>query len=1011
MSGSISPWVVQPSSHPFSPILSLPTVPTATIPILRKALWRRLQARLLDASGPPESPEPSELHWKVLAQLVPFTRPKDLAGLMNSLPDVLQAPGNFRSWVVADAVADALAESAEELRAWKQTMLTACVQWLVASFSAGPSKQDQDPDSEQDGARNLEALMLQRFTELLDTQPEMELGDWQAFVKMGLKSRYQEGAFLQTLHKALPRLYSLAPPACSALLPLVQLHAMVTQHSLFLPTLLAAADGGGPDAGVKEALVDLMRALVLLCPNVCDRSHFAVLLGAYGASLSTLDQKILLLLRAYEQNQHSLVSFRVLLWGPAAVEHHKTCRSLGKSLWQEPSVGDVLRLLDRDRVMATILHFPQGRRLLPPEDTQDPVFQDQSVEGLDGLYDPCFLLHLFSELTRPELVVDCRKFLDSNALGLTVAALSSYDPHMRSAAYSVLAAYYSHVEGARFREQAQLLYLLDVVRAGIRTPNMRLTFTLALFIAKAAVQILKPEEHMYLKLSKFLLSHQHLNMSKVPGFYQFFFSSDFEQRAERTWTLELLRQGLRDQRCFNLYARRGVLRVLLAFFDSPLCEPSAQIWILEILQKAARTPKAAYEVLRDYSLLTWIFHILEAQFLETPLLASVISLLQTLWETNLGDRDKITGGPQVSMKHLPLQLVSEFLYVLTALTRHLRPALAPAQLAGFLGTLESVLWYRATVLQTFRALGRFTVNEAALSAGDALLLLHRWALLCRDTLLQEALRAAAERLVPGRLLKTFRDAAPARARGPRGPRGRRQKPGEVDPAPEPDLLTASVSACQGHLRAILTHWAPMYPGPEAREAAALESQAAVPECTAASLVACWALRSVAECPPDAAKTLGLLDWLEKHIVSQPTVVAQVLSDSAAGNGLFGLYTRLCGAEALAGPEPPRVACAFNTIMLQLLVARGLSKSPFHAAIEDLCQTSLDKGEDATKRASAAFLVSLYVKDMWLGARRPDTLLTHIQMVQEAAGDIQVAEDSDMAIVELCRILQALAPDP
>lgn len=171
----------------------------------------------------------------------------------------------------------------------------------------------------------------------------------------------------------------------------------------------------------------------------------------------------------------------------------------------------------------------------------------------------------------------------------------------------------------------------------------------------------------------------------------------------------------------------------------------------------------------------------------------------------------------------------------------------------------------------------------------------------------------------------------------------------MDLAPEPDLPIASMSACQGHLRAILTHWAPTYPGPEAREAAVPESQAAGPECTAASLVACWALRSVAECPPDAAKTLGLLDWLEKHIVSQPTVVAQLLTDSAAGNGLFGLYTRLCGAEALAGPEPPRVACAFNAIMLQLLVARGLSRSPFHVAIEDLCQASLDKGQDATKR--------------------------------------------------------------
>ena len=32
---------------------------------------------------------------------------------------------------------------------------------------------------------------------------------------------------------------------------------------------------------------------------------------------------------------------------------------------------------------------------------------------------------------------------------------------------------------------------------------------------------------MYLKISKFLLSHEYLNMNKVPGFYQFFFSSDF----------------------------------------------------------------------------------------------------------------------------------------------------------------------------------------------------------------------------------------------------------------------------------------------------------------------------------------------------------------------------------------------------------------------------------------------------------------------------------------------------
>lgn len=36
------------------------------------------------------------------------------------------------------------------------------------------------------------------------------------------------------------------------------------------------------------------------------------------------------------------------------------------------------------------------------------------------------------------------------------------------------------------------------------------------------------EEHMYLKIHKFLLSHEYLNMNKVPGFYQFFYSSDLE---------------------------------------------------------------------------------------------------------------------------------------------------------------------------------------------------------------------------------------------------------------------------------------------------------------------------------------------------------------------------------------------------------------------------------------------------------------------------------------------------
>ncbi|KAM8813060.1 nucleolar pre-ribosomal-associated protein 1 [Rhynchonycteris naso] len=980
-------------------------VSSAAVQVLRKALWRQLHTRLLSADRPPDS----GLHAEVLAQLIPFARAKDLSILSDGLLSLLQTPDCHKSWIVADAISAALQGSAGELRAWEETLLRSCVKWLLGSF--GGRQRDQDSVEGQ------EKQMLQRLSQLLSSLNEVDPGDWQELVKTGLKFRYQDPTFLKVLCAAVQLLYLPECPACLELLPLPVVHMMLTQHSLFLPTLLRSDAEGAPDSHVTEALVDLMLVLVRMCPSVCESSHFAVLLGAYGASLSILDQKILLLLRVYEQNSVSLLDFRVLLWGPAAVEHHKTCRSLGKSLWQQPSVGDILRLLDRDRMMMTILHFPQNRRLLSPKDAQEPIFKDRSTADLDGLYDPCFLLHLFSELTRPEFVVDCRKFLDSNALGLTVAALSSYDPQMRAAAYYILAAYYSHVEGARFREQPQVLYLLDVVRNGIRTQNMRLTFTLALFIAKAALQILKPEEHMYLKINKFLLAHEHLNMNKVPGFYQFFFSSDFQQKAEREWLFGLLRQGIRDKHCYKLYARRGVFHIILSFFNSPLCDHVTQNWILEILQNAAQDTKSAYELLRDYSLLTWVLHSLESKFLETQLLCNIICLLHTLWVTTLGDRGLEWGSqppcpprPQEPPKLLALHLLNEFLFVLLVLARHLRPTLASTPLTSFFGTLDSVLRYRATVLQAFKEMDRFTVNEMVLSTKDILVLLHTWSLIERDAVLQEDLRTVAEKFQVRELLKMLKDknkpVAPARARRPWG---RKRRPEQAEEAANPELQASSLERCKGFLRSILTHWGPAFPGPEhaqePEEWSPPQSNAASPVTVIASLVARWVLCSAAEHPLSRSEAVGLLGWLQRHIVPWPAVVTKLLKDSVVKSGVFRLYSQLCDVEGLVGPKQGE-AGLLNIVMLRLVAALGPVGTPCPQVVETLHLSSLDDNE--ATQASSAFLLSLYIKDVWLGAQRPDTLFTHVQMVRDAAGDTPSGEQE--AIVKLCRDIATLAAD-
>lgn len=71
--------------------------------------------------------------------------------------------------------------------------------------------------------------------------------------------------------------------------------------------------------------------------------------------------------------------------------------------------------------------------------------------------------------------------------------------------------------------------------------------------------------------------------------------------------------------------------------------------------------------------------------------------------------------------------------------------MASTQLTGFFGALDSVLRYRATVLQAFKDMNRLTVNATVLSTRDVLVLLHKWNLVERDVRLQEDLRAAAEK--------------------------------------------------------------------------------------------------------------------------------------------------------------------------------------------------------------------------------------------------------------------------
>uniref|UniRef100_A0A8B9KCG9 URB1 ribosome biogenesis homolog n=1 Tax=Astyanax mexicanus TaxID=7994 RepID=A0A8B9KCG9_ASTMX len=450
--------------------------------------------------------------------------------------------------------------------------------------------------------------------------------DWNVFVKCGLKYRYQDREFLTVLEMLLEKMYG-DVNASKELLAVETLHMMVTSHSLFLPTMLAFQNEENSSPECKEALVSLLLTLVKKCPQVCNSSQVPVLLGAYGATLDPADQKLLLLLREYETINSQA---ECLLWGPEAVEFHKARKQLGPSLWQQPSSEQVLAQLAPDRMLNTVTHFPLHRCLIPQEGEE--LICTQEREGTQHqlcLYDPCFLLPLFSFILRPESVVDCQKFVSCHALAVTVVALSSRDLKMRSAASHVLTSFYEHLEGARFRGKKQILYLMDTVRNGIQKQNFRLSLVHTTYIAKVAQQMLRPEEHMYLVINRFLLGTQYMDLGRIPDFFKLFYSFDFEHKLERQWMLSVLEESVMDKLSFDLCEKQNVYHALLGFCSSPLCEQSVQVHYICLPEK---TTFQFRSVLHSSS------HVIVSQN-NGRLVSAVIALLYSLWFFNLGQKD------------------------------------------------------------------------------------------------------------------------------------------------------------------------------------------------------------------------------------------------------------------------------------------------------------------------------------------------------------------------------------
>ncbi|XP_076837432.1 nucleolar pre-ribosomal-associated protein 1 isoform X2 [Brachyhypopomus gauderio] len=945
---------------------------------------RSLLTELSSAVLHPEAGVSLSEHVEVLSRLVSLGDvTPELSQLINDLPAVLHKPEGYERWQLADSITEKLADS-QELLHWKNSLVTAAFCWLSATY-----KEQNKPEVK------MEKAMLQRLKTLLISLENIPQEDWKSFVKSGLKYRYQDAIFLDALNSFLELMY-INVKAVQGLLPLSTIHTMVTGHSLFLPTMLSATSQDATDINPesKEALVSLLLTLVKSCPGVCSSHHVVVLLGAYEATLSTTDQKLLLLLKEYENHDVGLIDVQCLLWGAAAVEYHKARKSLGPSLWQQPSCEQLLAQLDTGRMLKTVALFPLHRHLFSKED-KDVIFTEKT-EGVSDdmcLYDPCFLLPLFSFILRPESVVDCKKFVSSHALGVTIVALSSYDHNMRAAAYHILGSFYQHLEASYFREKKQLLYLLETVRNGIYKHNIRISFVHATYIAKIIQQILRPEDHMYLVINRFLLRTQYVDLRRVPEFFKLFYSFDLEHTQEQEWMISVLEEGMRDELSYERCEQQNIFHTLLGFCSSPLCDQRVQIQVLRVLKKTALVTKASYGLTQADGVLTWIVQLIERKCVDSRLLGAVIELLSALWFTNLGQKTVEQRESSVEEKkphrpgkRPPLPIISDFLSALLSVIKHLRNGVKAQEVLCFLKILDSVLWHHSAAAHGEGEARCVVLHAQVLSCSAALALLLCWGTLSQDS----TLLCALQNLANTHNIKALMANAKEKVQGnvSKLPQSCLEYLGKIE---DEDSRAKSLLECKSLLTSVLTHWEPLLPNcPDLHDG----KSSTLINATAHILLT-WVLKTLSDQSYDDDRTFETLKWFQRVIVPHKEIAQSLLHDEALRRDLLVLYHQTCGYRVQKKCSSNLDTLQlFTTIMVHLLEEEGTS-NVFHTSVLKAClHPTHDKGTKTGLK-----LLSLYIHELWRGAEVPQMFLTHARLVTRDRKKTQ--KKSKSPIVHIC----------
>uniref|UniRef100_A0A8H8CE92 Nucleolar pre-ribosomal-associated protein 1 n=1 Tax=Psilocybe cubensis TaxID=181762 RepID=A0A8H8CE92_PSICU len=331
-------------------------------------------------------------------------------------------------------------------------------------------------------------------------------------------------------------------------------------------------------------------------------THIEPLIKIYRGTLSPSDLRILSVFQLFEVQKKLSVAPLLARWSSNPITPSHTAL-------------EAIQSLDPVIVLKTCLNFPRWRSL-----------EDQSKISIEpheaGLYDPVFLMLLFSQVLSEEPPTSAFAWIElfrTNVASLFIRALSSKDVHIRDLALCQVVALWKHMQTADLQEKPHVLHLLNLLKDLMPTPVFnsltevdnprRLPTYTSLLLMHALRAIFNPSNFVYPITARFLLQRPYLDTDDVPMLYGLLYSSaDDSWKKERTWIIKFLADGMVSSEDWRVLKRRHTWDLMASLFQSAKEdeEASLRMAIIEVLANLTCNMQAAMSLTLKSALLPWI---------------------------------------------------------------------------------------------------------------------------------------------------------------------------------------------------------------------------------------------------------------------------------------------------------------------------------------------------------------------------------------------------------------------